>query len=311
MKEFEVSISQPDLPLPITQEICNRVSSGLKEKFGEYYIYTLPKVKAISDIELFRLDYFNSALELIKHYPGFDEHIKEFKNNFNSTFFVTVLADLLVSHGLKIILEPTSIGTLKKADILAFQSEELLRIHFECKQPDENSKRYLNEQKQIFNDIKSIISKEYSLALFYRNKLSSDHTNILKTQIIESLANNEIYENKVLANIEEIGLKLIISGISDNFISNSKFEISGIPNFSNERKYSNANVINHYGKNIVFYKESNMNSIDTLLKNSKKKVINNEPYVVCLDLSGPRFDWSKSEKHILNHFSKSDYTHIS
>lgn len=312
MKEYKIYSVHPDSPLPISQEQCDRVSKGLKDKLSKYYSYVLPMTEMMSEAELYRLDYLNSALDLSQEYKGFDKHIAEYKNNFNSTFFVTVISDLLLSHGLIVELEPESEKHSKKADLLAYQKEDGLRIYFECKQANDDPKHLLKEQRLIFDGIKDVISNQYSLACFYKKEL--DHEQIFKFRelIIASITeNSHIEENRVLVQDDELGLALVVSGVSDNLYKGSRIEMSGLLNFSEERKYSHANGFNHEGKSILFYKDGSKNTIDGLLKNSRKKVISGSAYVVCLDLSGPRFDWSVYEEHISRHFYRGDYKSIS
>lgn len=53
------------------------------------------------------------------------------------------------------------------------------------------------------------------------------------------------------------------------------------------------------------------NTIYDQLKNSKKKVPNGMPYVVCIDLSGPRFDINEYSRYIHNHFEMRDHPSFS
>ncbi len=61
----------------------------------------------------------------------------------------------------------------------------------------------------------------------------------------------------------------------------------------------------------MFYKAASKNALGNQLKNSQKKVPKGRPYVVCIDLSGPRFDTSKSTSKILNHFKRGDFSSFS
>lgn len=312
MIEYKVFYSEPEYPLPISQEMCNRISCDLKNKMGEYYKFVLPNGKLISDVRIYLLDYLNSALDIIKNCKGFYKHIAEYKNDPESSFFVTVLADVLVGYGLKIELEPDILGHDKKPDLFAFQMPDGIGVYFECKQPKDDTKNLLPEQRKIFDGIEDVISDQYSLSIFYRKELSTHEIEILSDAIKKSLQDDSnIYENRCIVDDDNLGIRLCISGMTDNIERNMLIEIAGIPNFSDKKGYTNVNGINRYGKNIVFLKSATKNTIDSQLKNSRYKVPKGSPYVVCIDFSGPRFDTDEYSKYILRHFEMSDYTAFS
>lgn len=312
MKEYKLFYTQPDNPLPITQKMCDRISSGLKNKMGGYYEFVLPKGNTMSDVRVYLLDYLNSALEILKKCKGFHEHVTEYKNNPESTFFVTVLADVLVGHGLIVELEPNIPGHVKKPDLYAFQKPNGVGVYFECKQPKEDTQNLLTEQRKIFDGIENIISDEYSLSLFYDKTLSSNDIKKFHDLINESLYNDkDIYENRCIVDDINLGVRLLVSGTSSNTEKNGIIEIAGIPNFSDKKGYSNVNGINRYGKNMVFLKSASKNTINSQLKNSQDKVPDGSPCVVCIDLSGPRFNFDGYSEFIIKHFNSGDYTSFS
>ena len=312
MKEYKLFYSHPDNPLPITQKMCDRISNGLKKNMGEYYEYVLPMGNMMSDVRVYLLDYLNSALEILRKCKGFHEHVTEYKNNPESTFFVTVLADVLVGHGLIVELEPNIPGQDKKPDLYAFQKPNGVGVYFECKQPKDDTQNLLSEQRKIFDGIENVISDDYSLALFYEKTLSSNEIRKLHDLIKESFYNDkDIYENRCIVDDINLGVSLLVSGVSNNTEKNGIVEIAGIPNFSDKKGYSNVNGINRYGKNIVFFKLASKNTINSQLKNSQDKVPDGSPYVVCIDLSGPRFDADEYSKFIMKHFDAGDYTNFS
>ena len=132
---------------------------------GEYYQFLLPPGNMMSDVQVYRLDYLNSTLEILKDCKGFLKHIAEYKNDWKSTFFVTVVADVLTGHGLIVELEPDIQEQDKKPDLYVRQKPSGMGIYFECKQPKEFTKNLLKEQRKIFNGIEDVISNKYSLAL--------------------------------------------------------------------------------------------------------------------------------------------------
>ncbi len=66
-----------------------------------------------------KLYYLNSTLELVKDSVGTEKRVEEFK-------FVTLMAELLLSHGLSVELEPNIVETSKKPDIIAKHSDHKL-----------------------------------------------------------------------------------------------------------------------------------------------------------------------------------------
>ena len=305
LKEYKIFHSEPDNPLLITQEMCDRVSDGLKEKTGKYYRYLLPTGNIMSDVQICRLDYLNSALEILKGCKGYSKHIAEYKNDLESTFFVTVVADVLAGHGVIVEFEPDITGLSKNPDLYAYQEPNGIGVYFECKQPKDEPKKRLNEQRRIFDGIEDVIDNKYSLAIFYNKELSLAEISELREQIIKSFQDDSsIYENRIIVDDKSLGVKLCISGVSKNIEKNSVIEMSGIPNFSDEIGYTSANGINRYGKNIIFYKSASMNTIDGQLRNSCNKVPDGTPYVVCIDISSSRFGFDKCSEHLEKHFKK-------
>jgi len=66
MKESKLYYNDPENPLKVSQEMCDRVHKGLKNKMEQYYKYVLPPYDAMSDVYLYKLSYLDTALELLK-----------------------------------------------------------------------------------------------------------------------------------------------------------------------------------------------------------------------------------------------------
>lgn len=312
LKEYKIFHSDPSKPLKITQDLCNRVSCGLKEKMNIYYRHILPKGDAISDSQIYLLSYLNSSLDIIKDCKGFQKHISEYQNNPESAFFVTLMADILIGHGLKIELEPDIDGHDKKPDLLAFQETDGLTVFFECKQPKNDTNHLLPEQRRIFDGIEDVISDNYSLAVFYSRELSSNEISSLRDLIKDSLeTESNIWVDRCVVDDSNFEVKVLISGIADNIERKGIIEISGIPNFSDAKGFTNINGINRFGKNIVFLKASSKNTINSQLKNSKNKIPIGMPFVVCIDLSGPKYDINEYSRYIQSHFEMRDHPSFS
>lgn len=161
-----------ELSRVVTAEKVNACVRDLRDFLDNKFTKIMPRGRDfLYDSELFKLFYLASAFRNLRNKPGFQSHLEEYNNNPDTTFFVTLIADILVAHGLEITLEPDIEGHPKKPDIYAQKSG--LGIFFECKNPlHPNSEKLLREQQRIFNYVSAVITNDYSLACFYRDELS-------------------------------------------------------------------------------------------------------------------------------------------
>lgn len=292
--------------MPINQNLCNKTAQGMKLYFGEnLHNIILPKNRTyLFDDEILNFFYVSTSLDLLKECEGFETHINEYKNNFATTSFVTLVADILLSHGLQVELEPNIKNHIKKPDIYAIQKNSNLGIYFECKAPQGiAAEKLLSKQEKIFDSIKDIISNKYSLAFFYEKDLSNFDLKSLRENLIKNLkVDDKIYENRVLVESLDLNYKLIVSGLIGNPSTENNLTIMGLPVF-NHTGYSYVNGINRYGKNILFYKKTRKASFLKIISSqAKDKVPKNKPYIVFIDFSGIRFNDKECEKYLLNSF---------
>lgn len=89
----------------------------------------------------------------------------------------------------------------------------------------------------------------------------------------------------------------------------AELTITRIPVFN--YGYCYANGINHYGKNIIFLKEASKNTIQSQIQNSRGKVPKSTPYIVVINMSGPRFDPDHYTDVVSERFNRRDDRSIS
>ncbi len=313
--EYKIMPKNPNQILPINQNLCNKTAQSMKLHFGDnLQNILLPRNrKYLFDDEILNFFYVSTSLDLLKNCKGFETHIHEYRNNFATTSFVTLVADILLSHGLKVELEPNIKNHKKKPDIYAIQQNSNLGIYFECKAPQGiDAEKLLSKQKKIFDSIKDIISNNYSLAFFYEKDLNITDLKSLRASLIKNLKVDEkIFENRVLVENVDLNYKLIVSGIIENPSTENNFTITGLPVF-NHTGYSYVNGINRYGKNILFYKKTRKSSFLKIISSqAKDKVPKNTPYIVFIDFSGIRFNNKECQKYLLNSFKAGNNKSVS
>lgn len=122
-------------------------------------------------------------------------------------------------------------------------------------------------------------------------------------------SDSDIFIDRILVENKELKVKIIVSGMSENLCKECDIKIMGLPTFSSG--YSYANAINHFGKNIVFYKKASNNTIANQIQNSRNKVPKSMQYIVAINLTGPRFDIDEYADIIAKRFERKDDTNIS
>lgn len=271
----------------VTKDQVEKCLVDLYAIFGRNIKFVLPNDRDyLHQNEFFKLYFLLSALNDLKECAGFADHVNEYSNSFDATFFVTLIADILISHGLEVTLEPDIEGHKKKPDIFAHQKGN--GIFFECKNPVDPN--LVPEQQAIFDSLSEFITAEYSLACFYEFELKSEMLLKLKDLFCSGLQKDpHIFENRIIIDDNDLKVKILVSGVSNNIEKNSVIVISGLPVF-NHNGFCFMNGINEYGKNIVFYKKASPNIVGNQIKKSRNKVPAFIPCVSVINISGPRFD---------------------
>jgi hypothetical protein len=302
-KNISIQFFTPELSLIFTKEEISTMLTELGNFLGKNGKRVIPEDgQTLSEYEFLKLYYLWLAFKNIKDCKGFERHIKEYSNNPNTTFFITLLADLFLGHQLNVELEPTIPNQAKKPDL--FVSSNGVGIFFEGKQPqDPNQFELADEQRKIFNHLFPILNENYSLAIFYGKMLNNNEMDILKHDLQKILpkviSEGEIYKN------DNLGVKIVLSGLGKTYNTDSdNLEMLGIPTFN--KNFCLANAFNTFGKNIVFYKRATPFNrvINEQLRKSRNKVPKGNPYVVVIDASTPRYDINDIEGYINDRFNQ-------
>lgn len=301
IRTVSINFYSKELASLFSREEVSKVLTDLSKYFGKYGTEIIPEDgNAMSEYEWIRLYYLWLAFNNIEKCKGFDLHVKEYSNNIETTFFITLLADILVAHGLNVELEPSIDNQDKKPDLVTVINNQ--QIYFEGKQPQDPSQDELaNEQRKMFRKLLPIIENKYSLSIFYDKMLSDKQIENFVDELSKVLENiegeGEIYSN------EALNISVVVSGLGNNFHAEaSDLEILGIPTFN--KNLCLANAFNCFGKNIIFYKKATPYNrvINEQLRKSRNKVPAGEPYVIIIDASTSRYDIEDIEKYLEKRF---------
>jgi hypothetical protein len=104
----------PTLYSKLPKDLISRHFEFLIKTFKLDYKKYFP-TSVTNESDLLFLIHLSRSLERLKDCDGFADHIKEFKNGIESTYFVTIIADYLITQSSKLSLEPTSDGLQKKS----------------------------------------------------------------------------------------------------------------------------------------------------------------------------------------------------
>ncbi|MGL6403668.1 hypothetical protein ACSZM0_15295 [Aeromonas hydrophila] len=275
-----------ELPITINEEILNYLDiqqlrtsiKSLATLFKMDYQNHFPlNISTIA--EALHLIHAGTSLNKLNIVAGFDKHIKEYTNDKDSTYFVTVMADYLYSLTEELELEPSFDKHPKCPDIkIIFDSKPL---YIECKNPKKDIVSGLSfEQKPMYDRLSHIIKAfPCNLSITYENPLSTDELTDLAVILAERLESatgeGTIYNRDGI----EVGVTNL-GGLSSN-VGEMDFALIL------ENKYSERNLINIITKNGIamsFIKKgvSVRKNIERQMKNCSKKVPYSESIVLAI-----------------------------
>lgn len=170
-----------NVPFKINADVAKEIDIALLEKSLRYLV-TLFKdnyeklflVQIDSTNGALKLIHIASSLEKLESKEGFDRHINEYKNDVESTYFVTVLADYLDNKTANIVLEPDIDGHSKAPDIKSMLDKA--PFYIECKNPKKDILKGLKEEQiPMFNALYQVAHDNYcNLTIEYNKPLSAD-----------------------------------------------------------------------------------------------------------------------------------------
>lgn len=194
------------LSLRIEDSILNELDSSklevalqalaevFKKDYEKYFSVDISSVN-----EALYLTHLGLAMSRIGFVDGFEKHIKEYRNDVNSTHFVTVLADYLLPLTDSLELEPSFDLHPKCPDIkIQFNGRPL---YIECKNPKKNILDDLKEEQQyMYKALSDVVLKHpCNLTVTYDERISEKELTklvaILKERLESVSGEGNIYDN--------------------------------------------------------------------------------------------------------------------
>lgn len=142
----------------------------LKSILGAKFVSTVPRnINGVPAI--YQVVRLNQQLQKLKQCDGFDRHISTYtKKQFQSSYFVTVIASYLLDKVDNIVLEPDMTGKTTKSDILVnFRGEN---VYLECKHTDTLKFDYSKEHEHMLSILRSYINVPHQISIKYKKPLS-------------------------------------------------------------------------------------------------------------------------------------------
>ena len=275
-----------NVPLKIQSDVLNDFDlKFLKERlqylvalFKQDYSRIFP-LSVSSHSEAFQLIHTSLSLEKLKERKGFNKHIVEYRNDRDSAYFVTVLADYLDNHSMVLELEPSFDGHLKFPDIkIEFDGKP---ISIECKNPKKDILTGLEEEQlPMFEALYNVVKDHLcNLTVSYETPLAKDKLKEINKILYKKL--KTVTGEGTVWSSDEVEISVTNVGKSSKDIGNQYLQ------FVVENRYSERNLICLFSRNgipISFVKKgiSVIDNIRSQLKKCSKKVPENQPLVLAI-----------------------------
>lgn len=274
--------------------------------FKEDYERLFPvQIKSTNDA--LKLIHTANALEKLKTKEGFEKHISEYKNNVESTYFVSVLADYLDRKTSNIALEPDIEGHAKAPDIKSVLDNSVFYI--ECKNPKKDILKGLKEeQTPMFNALFQVVHENScNLTITYKEPLSDDDLAGLNVFLKKRL--KDVTGEGTILLTDEIEVSVTNVGNRNNDIGDQYLQ------FIVENRYSERNLIclfTRTGTSVAFVKNgiSVIDNIESQLKKCKNKVPGSFPLVLAIQSEYLVGHSHSNMKKISNLFKPNKFTSI-
>lgn len=234
----------------------------------------------IDEITFLFLSHLSLALEALQDCDGFDAHLKEFRNDVDSTYLVTTLAAYLSPRVQQITLEPETPSTSKRADIKV-ELETGRTIFFECKNPKKEVLTQLRgEQEPMYEALKGRVSRPCDVFLSYKETLTDDELARLG-QFLEERLPLVTGEGTIL---DRDGIKIEVTNIRDSFQDIGEVQVQLVLENYHANERNPVNMINRDGVAIGFTKRgvSVISNLEQQLKASRRKVPREAPFVLAI-----------------------------
>lgn len=272
----------------------------------DYTKYFPAKISTIT--EALYLTHLGTAMQALKEVDGFEKHVQEYRNDIDSSYFVTVLADYFLPLVDLLELEPSFDLHSKYPDIkIQFNGES---IYLECKNPKKNiMDGLMKEQRKMYESLSSVV-KQYpcNLTVTYNEVVSEKLLTSLVKTLKERLAHvsgegSIYYQNGIEVAVTNKGK--LSADIGEAYFS-----------FILENSYSERNLINIIsvdGIAISFVKRriSVIDNITNQFKKCSKKVPETESLVLAIQSEYLTGHPSENMKIISSLFQPKRFTSIS
>lgn len=283
-----------DVPLKVTPELLKAVPEHLIRERIQYLValfkqeYEKLFPTDIDEIQFLRLAHLSYSLESLQKCAGFDLHISEFKNDVDSTRFVTTLPSYLRNRTQCLELEPKNPLNGKRADIKVLL-EAGAELFVECKHPTKEIHSQLRtEQEPMYEVLKSHISRPCDVSVIYEESLKGSDLARLGQFIEERLP--QVSGEGTILNHE--GVKVDITNIRESFEDIGDIQLQMILNDYHANERNPINIINRNGVAISFIKRgiSVLDNVEQQLKASRNKAPQETPMILAIRsdyLTGP------------------------
>lgn len=236
-----------NVPLEINAEVVKDINISLLQTSLQYLVALfkddyekLFPVQINSTNEALRVIHTASSLEKLESKGGFDRHINEYKNDVESTYFVTVLAEYLDNKTPDIVLEPDIKDHAKAPDIKSIFDET--PFYIECKNPKKDILKGLKEeQAPMFNALYQVAHDNLcDLTIAYNKPLSADDLEELNELLTKRL--KHVTGEGTILLTEDIEVSVTNVGRRNEDVGEQYFQ------FIVENRYSERNLICFFTK---------------------------------------------------------------
>lgn len=302
---------QVNVPFQIKEDLIHYIPPSEVRKRIQYLVNLfkdkyekLFPTKISDETTLLFLMHLSYSLENLSQCAGFDRHLVEFNNDVESTYFVTVIANYLLSMSQDVEIEPKVEGMSKQADIRI--DLDGIDFYIECKNPKKDVLTALRvEQEPMYEVLKDRISKPCDVFIAYNEPLSGEQLeqigSFLESRLPKVTGEGTIFNRDSI----EISVTNIRDSIEDIGEVQTLFIL--------ENRYAERHpihLINRNGIAIGFTKKnlSVIDSVEQQLKKSRRKVPNAAPLIVAVQSEYITGSISSSLREISSLFQPAKYT---
>lgn len=275
-----------NIPFKINEDVVREINVSSLQKSLQYLVSLFKEdyegifpVRIGSTNEALKLIHTANSLERLKKKEGFDKHISEYKNDIESTYFVSVLAEYLDSKTSSIALEPSIEGHAKAPDIRTILDKTV--IYIECKNPKKDILKGLKEeQAPMFDALFQVVHENScNLTITYKEPLSGNDLSKLIDFLKKRLT--EVTGEGSILLTDDIEVSVTNVGNRNDDIGEHYFQTIV------ENRHSERNLICFFTRNgtpIAFVKNgiSVIDNIESQLKKCKKKVPDSCPLILAI-----------------------------